>query len=247
MYQETKAGTIYTSEGDIVTPGDPKITLDYSNVNPGLPSGVTDLKTTYQLIANEENIPWQVLAAIHYRECNNNSNRSLLNGGTFCNNANGTRCSACDNGATLENDMRCAARLFKEKANKSSIAEDDYDIIKDAFWGYNGRAYGSADASPYVANNFDSNHMNLRIQVHDCVPMSCRDCTNPPSRGCCTIQKGRQNCELGHSSRCLQKIGGIDYYVYQPIEYTSSNCGTYRAETRDGAMKVYMNLVNTGA
>lgn len=35
--------------------------------------------------------------------------------------------------------------------------------IKDAFYGYNGRAYGSADKSPYVMNYFDDKHWEMRV------------------------------------------------------------------------------------
>lgn len=38
----------------------------------------------------------------------------------------------------------------------------DHDI-QDAFWGYNGRAYGSADKSPYVMNGYDAEHMDMRV------------------------------------------------------------------------------------
>lgn len=38
------------------------------------------------------------------------------------------------------------------------------EVIKEAFWAYNGRAYGGADKSPYVMNGFDSEHMNMIIR-----------------------------------------------------------------------------------
>lgn len=36
--------------------------------------------------------------------------------------------------------------------------------VKDAFWGYNGRAYGGADKSPYVMNNVDQWHKDMIIR-----------------------------------------------------------------------------------
>lgn len=38
------------------------------------------------------------------------------------------------------------------------------EIIKDAFYGYNGRAYGSADRSPYVINGLDPEHSNMVLR-----------------------------------------------------------------------------------
>jgi hypothetical protein len=37
------------------------------------------------------------------------------------------------------------------------------DQVKDAFWAYNGRFYGSSDKSPYVMNGFDAKHENMVI------------------------------------------------------------------------------------
>lgn len=42
-------------------------------------------------------------------------------------------------------------------------------LMKDAFYGYNGRAYGSADRSPYVMNGYSPqhHHMTLRGTIPD--------------------------------------------------------------------------------
>lgn len=37
------------------------------------------------------------------------------------------------------------------------------ELVKEAFWRYNGAAYGSADKSPYVMSYYDQAHSNLRI------------------------------------------------------------------------------------
>jgi hypothetical protein len=54
----------------------------------------------------------------------------------------------------------CWLRLHaKAKITPKSTMED----IKDAFWGYNGRAFHDADHSFYVMNGFDDKHMNMHI------------------------------------------------------------------------------------
>ncbi|MBY0451238.1 MAG: hypothetical protein K2X01_11500 [Cyanobacteria bacterium] len=48
---------------------------------------------------------------------------------------------------------------------KPIITPDAADeVIKDAFCGYNGRAYGSADRSPYVMNGFDQERFNMVLR-----------------------------------------------------------------------------------
>ena len=38
------------------------------------------------------------------------------------------------------------------------------DQVKNSFWAYNGRAYGSAEKSPYVMNNVDQWHKDMHIK-----------------------------------------------------------------------------------
>ncbi|MBA3993401.1 MAG: hypothetical protein C0469_07725 [Cyanobacteria bacterium DS2.3.42] len=49
----------------------------------------------------------------------------------------------------------------KSKFVLTIAATDEH--IKDAFYGYNGRAYKDADHSPYVMNYFDEDHYEMRI------------------------------------------------------------------------------------
>jgi hypothetical protein len=37
------------------------------------------------------------------------------------------------------------------------------DLVKNAIWAYNGRAYGCADNSPYVMNFFDKAHQEMHL------------------------------------------------------------------------------------
>ena len=62
----------------------------------------------------------------------------------------------------LHSSLLCACKLregIQPVLNKMSPDA----VLKEAFWAYNGRAYGSADNSPYVMNNADVAHMGMRI------------------------------------------------------------------------------------
>jgi hypothetical protein len=48
---------------------------------------------------------------------------------------------------------------------KTGLKKGDTDEnVKNTFWSYNGRFYGSADASPYVMNGYDAAHLHMKIQ-----------------------------------------------------------------------------------
>lgn len=56
-----------------------------------------------------------------------------------------------------------AADFLQQKANsKIGGYATSWGILSDAAWGYNGRAYGSAERSPYVSND-PRNGVQLRI------------------------------------------------------------------------------------
>lgn len=57
-----------------------------------------------------------------------------------------------------------AACFLRHKAAHVLTPDADDEAIKDAFYGYNGRKYGSVDKSPYVMNGFDAEHMNMRLR-----------------------------------------------------------------------------------
>lgn len=61
----------------------------------------------------------------------------------------------------FETGALCAA-CWLRMHTKPVITPDVPDwVIKDAFYGYNGRAYGGADKSPYVMNGFDRDHEDM--------------------------------------------------------------------------------------
>jgi hypothetical protein len=57
-----------------------------------------------------------------------------------------------------------AACFLRNKTGPVISPECADEVIKDAFYGYNGRKYGSADRSPYVMNGFDKAHYPMRLR-----------------------------------------------------------------------------------
>lgn len=57
-----------------------------------------------------------------------------------------------------------AACWFRKSAGPVIHPEVDDEAIKDGFYGYNGRKYGSVDKSPYVMNGIDEHHYPMRIR-----------------------------------------------------------------------------------
>jgi hypothetical protein len=56
-----------------------------------------------------------------------------------------------------------AACFFRTKTGPVITPTAPDSVIQDAIYGYNGRAYGSADRSPYVMNGFDAAHYPMRL------------------------------------------------------------------------------------
>lgn len=133
----------------------------------------------YKEAAREYNLPWQMLAAIHFREGSNERNDGVYNGHGICridNDRDPARGRGtfyhCGNGPTFENDAKDAARHVIGKVTnlirQGKIAapldydpsNNDSESIKWAFYGYNGTGYGPTYVnSPYVMNNWDRTGM----------------------------------------------------------------------------------------
>ncbi len=64
----------------------------------------------------------------------------------------------------FETGALCAACWLRLKTKPVITPNVSDDVIKDAFYGYNGRAYGSADQSPYVMNGLDEQHQNMVLR-----------------------------------------------------------------------------------
>jgi len=133
-------------------------------------------RPVYERAGRIVGVPWRLLAAIHYREheCRPTSPGP---GGPFQMDPPLT-----DNALRsilgryklpfrrVEADFQTAAVVaghhlqtkvgFRLQEDTSAPA-----LLKDALWGYNGRAYGSADNSPYVANDPPRRQLRIRGSV----------------------------------------------------------------------------------
>lgn len=112
----------------------------------------------YKLAADAAGVPWQMVAALHYRESSLSPERRG-HGGPF-------QFDPPLNRGEEEFDVGAffaAKRLQQISRLRLYPNSTDEAVIKDAFYGWNGRGYGSFDRSPYVMNFFDAEHRNMRI------------------------------------------------------------------------------------
>lgn len=115
----------------------------------------THLLELYKKAADAENVPWQAIAAIHYRESTNSlSNTTNSSGqgeglfGFYADNRTRATSLGINLGPGKVSDdqfikqARLAAVIFKEKAGSRKVTKDsvDFATIGYAFFGYNGRA-----------------------------------------------------------------------------------------------------------
>ena len=122
-------------------------------------------------------VPWQAIAAVWYRE-NNLQLISARLGGPFQFDppaqaleitnllSSYTKLTADEIAEYIkagiddfETGALVAACYLRHKSKAVLTPTCSDEDIKDAFWGYNGRAYGAADHSPYVMNGWDKDHM----------------------------------------------------------------------------------------
>lgn len=150
-------------------------------------SQIQTIKKNKSVYVNAEHltgVPWQAVAAVHFREHSLGTSNPERVGGPFQFDPPLTeiqmrsllkRFTNIGKKETIEEYVRKGINTFETAAvfaacwlrHKSvpvitPTASDE--SIKDAFWGYNGKAYGSADKSPYVMNMYDSAHMNMVLR-----------------------------------------------------------------------------------
>lgn len=133
----------------------------------------------YQQAAQQTNVPWQLLAAIHYRETGLSTTESNLfqvtggGSGDFLTQA-----------VAAGNFLQHSSVPANLPSHRSPLAQTgtDPEEIKDTLFSYNGRAAAYAqqaqqlgfnpntqpyEGSPYVMNNYDAVHHNMGIITHD--------------------------------------------------------------------------------
>lgn len=169
----------------------------YTGLSPFVVDGVNANRGFYIQVANATGVPWEALAAIHYRETNfSHSNPSNGQGiFQFVNKEGGPYpTGAVSDGEfvrqltfmanRLQNDyvMRNAPNPASLTPRKLTTNEQDTTLIKNLFYSYNGRAtvyanqasqYGFNPASqpyegsPYVMNRFDCSRSRMGIITQD--------------------------------------------------------------------------------
>jgi hypothetical protein len=169
---------------------DTSLTPSSSNLPSEVLSAINSLKNVYIQASQATGVPWQVLAAIHYREASNNPNKDLQAGnpigGPYTQSS--TDYQKYGYPKTLEESAEIAAKhliavVGSGVVNKPvNVPNPDPEGLKDALYSYNGRAQVYAqqaaalgfnsvtqpyEGSPYVMNNYDSIHMNMKIITTD--------------------------------------------------------------------------------
>jgi hypothetical protein len=143
---------------------------------------IRQVKHVFEKVEALTGVPWQAVAAVWYRESFSVTPPKTL-GGPFqfdpilepaiiCNLLKFfTKLSELEiqhyarKGVNdFETGALCAACWLRLKTKPVITPNVSDEVIKDAFYGYNGRAYGSADKSPYVMNGLDEKHLNMVLR-----------------------------------------------------------------------------------
>jgi len=141
----------------------------------------------YKQAATAANVPWEMVAAINFREnnCNLNPPANEPSGGPFQFDPPKAGCDKPPLEAAI-----CAAKFLQGKVgNKLTQNITDLNLVKTALGRYNG---SGADGF-YVMNNFDAAHQNMKIKGTMTVPPS-GNCPNGTTK--VTTKEGREKCYI---------------------------------------------------
>jgi len=155
-----------------------------SSTGGGLPTDILNAinqnKSVYQQAAQATNVPWELLAGIHYRET-----------GLSTSGPNLFQITGYSGPTDFLSQAIAAGNFIQKNAVPGNLANHlspmqqtgtDPEEIKDTLYSYNGRAQAYAqqaqdlgfdsqnqpyEGSPYVMNNFDQTHTNMKIITHD--------------------------------------------------------------------------------
>lgn len=179
----TADGCSCTTNASLSTPDTKDVN---GNVPPDVLKAINKLKPAYQEAEKATGVPWQAIAAIHYRESSNSASGDLQAGNPIGGPYGFYSDSYGKYGypKSMGESAIFAAKELMGKTDKGKIntPTPDPDVLKDAFFGYNGRASVYAaqaaqlgfdpnkqpyEGSPYVMNNFDAKHKNMGIITQD--------------------------------------------------------------------------------
>ncbi|HVX24093.1 MAG TPA: hypothetical protein VG992_01990 [Candidatus Saccharimonadales bacterium] len=163
----------------------------------GLPQDVVDainkLKPIYEKAAEATGVPWQLLAAVHYREANNNPNEDLQAGNPIGGGGGQQAGYPYGRPTSLEQSAEFAGKQLTSMSKTEgvvkkaiNVSDPDPEAVKDTLFSYNGRADVYAqqaadlgfsaqtqpyEGSPYVMNQYDDKHHNMKIITTDNGPL----------------------------------------------------------------------------
>lgn len=143
---------------------------------------IRQVKHIFEKVERLTGVPWQAVAAVWYRESFSvtppktpggpfqfdpvlqpETIRNLLKFFTRLSSAEIEQ-YASKGINDFETSALCAACWLRLKTKPVITPEASDEVIKDAFYGYNGRAYGSVDKSPYVMNGLDTAHKDMVLR-----------------------------------------------------------------------------------
>ncbi|GAC1387332.1 MAG: hypothetical protein NVS1B7_1690 [Candidatus Saccharimonadales bacterium] len=141
----------------------------------------------YEQASQQTNVPWQLLAAIHYRETSLRTNDSNIYQITDYRGSADFLAQTIAAGNFVQSKISTTLPNHRQPV---TITGTDPEELKDILFSYNGRAAQYAqqaaqlgfdpatqpyEGSPYVMNNFDGKHMNMRIITRDNGPLDGTD------------------------------------------------------------------------
>jgi len=201
----------------------------------------------YKSVESKSGVPWEVIAAIHYREGSMSPNRSLCEGEKI-----GNACTCLDPnqvvGKTLEESAMWTANHLQGKAQAlagKKITGWDEETIKRALFGYNGATERykeqavrlgfprnpGYDGSPYVMANFDQRH-DAKL-YRKCKNNGCSNYSYGESQdGAFTVASLIKNGEYDSSGKLLS-VGGCNAVASGS---SNSQCASNVESTLTGGM-----------
>lgn len=138
--------------------------------------------TQYKAAQTATFVPWEMVAAVHYREAGLGLHPSAPGGPfQFDPPPHEAQCefllhkySNLDPNNILINASRgvgefqagaiLAACWLKHQCKFPLGLHPAISVVQDAFLGYNGRVFASAERDPYVMNGYDDSHMNMHLK-----------------------------------------------------------------------------------
>jgi hypothetical protein len=143
---------------------------------------IRQVQPVFEKVQALSGVPWEAVAAIWYRE-SFSIHPPKTPGGPFQFDpppsrqtllallVRFTRLSGQQIRSYLDkgiNDFEAAALFaacwLRMKVKPVITPDVSDEVIREAFYAYNGRAYGSADQSPYVMNGYDAAHHLMRLR-----------------------------------------------------------------------------------